>query len=642
MKKMFLTLLLVLSTVLLNANNVESFLDYSAKLDINGEKIFYDQGAHHGFGFPTQQIYAGAFRGPHLQSIRDKDLAKILILPEIFIDGKSSRITKKTDWTRLSPPGRLIQFYETQKIRFETELFYSDSRIAVISSKITNLTGEPVEIFIKLHGKSRQSTTLNDQSICVDLDSEQVWINASQDFAARNSIGGGFKFFSKEKRTLTPQQSYSFDYQVAYSYANSQEFTQTQLQENLANADQLNKQNHELWANRINKIETRITSPEWRIPAIKSLLILYSNWKAAAGDLKHDGIYPASHFFKAFWGWDSWKHAAALSFFDLELSLSNVVTMYDFMDENGFIPDNIFPDSSKNNLRDTKPPLSGWALELYLKNGGEADKVAKLYDKLLLQHNWWYKFRDHDGNQLCEYGSEDGTMQATRWESGWDNAARFDNRKIVKNKNGGYSADIESVDLNSYLYREKIAIAVIAEQIGKNEDAKRYREDAAKIKELINNLMFDQTAGFYCDIDLTTKKSIGTREASGWLPLWAGVADNEKAEKVKETILEEFNTTIPFSTLSPKDDRFMKGDSYWRGPVWIDQVYFGLSGLKRYGYDREAEILIDKILRNTEGLTDPSFSIYENYNPLTGKAMCASRFSWSAAHFLMIACDIWE
>ena len=68
-----------------------------------------------------------------------------------------------------------------------------------------------------------------------------------------------------------------------------------------------------------------------------------------------------------------------------------------------------------------------------------------MYPKLKKYHNWWYENRDHDKDGLAEYGSTDGSLIAAKWESGMDNAVRFDDSKILKNKDNAYSLDQESL-----------------------------------------------------------------------------------------------------------------------------------------------------------------------------------------------------
>src|SRR5699024_5756015 len=189
---------------------------------------------------------------------------------------------------------------------------------------------------------------------------------------------------------------------------------------------------------------------EYRQLMLKTVLTLQNNWRSAAGNLYHAGLFPSYHskWFQGFWAWDGWKHAVALATFNPELAKEQVLAMYDYLDPDGFIPDDIFRNNQyeENNYRDTKPPLSAWAVwEIYTADG-DRSFLEEMYPKLIKQHKWWYVNRDHDQNGLCEYGSTDGTLIAAKWESGMDNAVRFDESKLLKNSEKAYSLDQESVD----------------------------------------------------------------------------------------------------------------------------------------------------------------------------------------------------
>ena len=153
---------------------------------------------------------------------------------------------------------------------------------------------------------------------------------------------------------------------------------------------------------------------------------LINNWRAPYGELKHEGLFPsyARGYFRGFWAWDSWKHAVALAHFEPDVAKNQVRAMYAFQDQHGMIADCVFPDTTieNHNWRDTKPPLSAWAVWSIYGQTKDSSFVAELYFKILKYHEWWYKNRDHNGNGLCEYGSTDGTEIAARWESGMDNA----------------------------------------------------------------------------------------------------------------------------------------------------------------------------------------------------------------------------
>ncbi|PKI14103.1 alpha-glucosidase [Colwellia sp. 12G3] len=284
-----------------------------------------------------------------------------------------------------------------------------------------------------------------------------------------------------------------------------------------------------------------------------------------------------------------------------------------------------------------------------------------------------------------------GAQHGTAWESGMDNAARFgfinaeqlsdfadknyqgDLTKARKdwqvmfyqntNSSGdllGFSINQESVELNTYLAHEKTLLANMAELLQQKQLAASYRQAAKDLSKRINQCFFDEESGFFYDRSFTLSKAksnikgvqeneqadqhdcIGTlltargRGPEGWSPLWANIADVDKAERVKNVMLKsnEFNTTIPLGTAALTNPAY-DADIYWRGRVWLDQVYFGLIALDNYGYHQEAKTLAEKLFNNAEGLSENG-SIRENYNPETGAVQGATNFSWSAAHLLML------
>ncbi|HQB78519.1 MAG TPA: glycoside hydrolase, partial [Tenuifilaceae bacterium] len=101
-----------------------------------------------------------------------------------------------------------------------------------------------------------------------------------------------------------------------------------------------------------------------------------------------------------------------------------------------------------------------------------------------------------------------------------------------------------------------------------------------------------------------------------------------------------FNTHLPFPTLDASHPSFTT-DGYWRGPVWLDQVYFAISALRKNGMDNEADELTLKVFRNAKGLSSDG-AIHENYDPHTGEQLSAPNFSWSAAHLLMMYNELYK
>jgi len=378
------------------------------------------------------------------------------------------------------------------------------------------------------------------------------------------------------------------------------------------------------------------------ILAAKCIFTLLNNRQGPASGLKHEGIFPSYTGFPGFWAWDSWKHAYALAGIAPELAENNIRAMFDYQDSTGMVADCIFVNSTENNYRDTKPPLAAWAVEEIFRQTSDSCFVREMFPRLMKYHRWWYRNRDHDHNGLCEYGSVDGSLQAARWESGWDNAVRFDHARMLQNGPHAWSMDQESADLNAYLFVEKNCLVHLAEVAGETSLAETLDDEAIKLGNMIRTMMWDEHTGFFYDITLETKKPILVAEPNGWIPLWAGIASKEQARRIRNRLLDkdEFNTFVPFPTVAANNPSFNPAKGYWRGPVWIDQAYFALKGLCRYGYKDDALMLMNKLFNHCEGLLDPSRPLRENYHPLTGKGLNAENFSWIAAHLLMMVREI--
>jgi len=379
-------------------------------------------------------------------------------------------------------------------------------------------------------------------------------------------------------------------------------------------------------------------APSRRI-VVKAMETLLSNWRSPRGGLGHHGLFPSYAYrgFHGFWSWDSWKHARALALFAPELAREQVRAMLDHQGPDGMIPDVVYVDSAEDNWRDTKPPLAAWAVEGIFRSTADTSFVEEVLPALVRYHRWWYLERDHDGNGLCEYGSTDGTRIAAAWESGMDNAVRFDRATMVHNGPGAWSLTQESVDLNAYLFAEKGYLADLLQALGREGEAAEFRAEARILGNLIRDTFFHEETGYFYDVELESKAHIRVQGPEGWIPLWAGVATREQAEAVARVMMDPavFGTPLPLPTLAMDHPDFDPADGYWRGPVWLDQAYFGIHGLERYGFSEEARSLARRIEENAEGLVEDR-PIFENYHPVSGAGLNAPHFSWSAAHLLML------
>lgn len=697
----------------------------------NNYNNFSDMGAWHGYylhDMEATDLYGG-FAGPvvigeeYPVNLSDA-ISKIVVSDR---DGKVYDL-KASKADAVYYPGRLVQSYELDEFALKLELIFGTNRSAVIKTSIENKTQEDLELQIKWQGKIfelyqgkydlgasleatedgvdvhfsdirstwRLFTTVEnrfhiayDRPVTTVVSEDALSYETTMKDAVTISQGDTFVTWSTQSFTFTDEEAAAEDEKV---------------EDMLAEGETYFAGNNERWQGYLDNVLSDVEpiGKEYQNAAVKSVETIATNWRSAAGALKHDGIVPSMSYqwFIGLWAWDTWKAAIGTSLFDGELAQDNIRAVFDYQiaedddlrpQDAGTIVDCIFFNQSEArggdggnwNERNSKPPLAAWSVYNVYQKTQDVEFLREMYPKLVAYHNWWYTNRDVDQNGVAEYGAmvddahfqwvenengqweiatdENGNqlfdsaaiIEAAAWESGMDNATRFDEEGngpddigvlVYENKNDqgevvGYSINQESVDLNAYLYAEKGFLKSMADILGYSQDSQKYEEEAAQLLTYVNDNMYDEETGFYYDLqtnqDGSVKKLLVNRGkgTEGWIPLWANMATREMADRVVENMVDEnkFNLKVPFPTASKDNDKF-EPSRYWRGPVWLDQAMFGVEAMQNYGYLNEAREMTYKLFDNTEGLLGDG-PIRENYNPETGAGLHTTNFSWSAAAF---------
>ena len=634
-----------------------NLLDYTGTPDSTRQRnslVFSDQGAWFGYGFPAESKTYGGFSGPFLMTQENgvwcsQSLSRLdLVNPETgeTIDWDGFEVEQK------SYNSHLHQLFTNERFRISQELFFFSAHTAFIVTHVENVSSESSTLeaswsgslmldgmyahqdargikliseksnatgLIELHGDSIEQLDVSDNTYVMEVPSFTLAPGESKRWIVTHS----FIFSEYDAKAELDR--------LASMVSDPKRVTDDRIKEKEGQLESLYDQLDSMWA-----------EPAYKDLLAKAVLTLQNNWRISAGELKHGGVFPSYHYlwFHGFWAWDSWKHAAGIAHYDPSLAMEQVRAMYDFQMHDGFIPDCVYRDTTieRHNYRNTKPPLSAWAVWKIYEQTQDVAFLEEMYPKILNQHEWWYNSRDHDQDGLCEYGSTDGTLIAAKWESGMDNAVRFDSSAMLQNNEEAYSLDQESVDLNAFLYAEKRLLAKMAQAMGKTEEIATLERQADELKKLIQAQFFDPTTGWFYDTSIDGSTFIPAMGSEGWIPLWAEVATHEQAEAVMQNMMkpEQFFTRVPFQTLSANHPDFKPDGGYWRGPAWIDQSYFGIQGLRNYGYHQEANEATYKLMHGAVGVMTKGESIRENYQPMTGEGLEAQNFSWSAAHYLLL------
>ncbi len=628
--------------------NPETYMDVKAN-------VFADRGAWFGFSYPENKEHYGGFVGPMIMSM-DNGLWLGKNSCQLFIEDHTSK--RNVDWNGFEMKStafrsHLIQMFENPELVIIQTLMFTSKRSAILYTQVQNKTekAKTLKFKWKIHtelpnvrkipqsyGMLFKSATNNSRIMIYGLD-KFPYVNPRSPWPVQ-----------LDPVTIEPGEMHELHMGITVMLGGDDFKDEEKIQKTVKEAFLDSLEEYQIRKNKISsnlrgKLHPYFQDSSYVIALNKSALTLQSNWRAAADLLKHDGIIPSysDKDFHGFWAWDSWKHAAALVHIDTALAKNQLRAMYDYMTDEGFIPDCIFRDTTqeKHNFRNTKPPLSGWAVWEIYKETQDQDFLREMYPKILKQHQWWYVYRDSDKDGLCEYGSQDGSLEAAKWESGMDNAVRFDQTKMLNQGDSIFTMDQESVDLNSYLLQEKLILAYMSMVLKDTTTARAMKGQTKALMEKIQSQFYDASSGWFYDTSLDGKTFVKSMGCEGWIPLWANIASEEQAEKVKENMMtpEKFFGSVPFQTLSASDPNFKPENGYWRGPVWLDQAYFGVRALYNYGYKKEAQKATMRLVRNSEGIIEKGEPIRENYHPQTGKGMDAKNFSWSAAHIILLLID---
>lgn len=657
--------------------------------------VFADKGAWHAYSLPAEDDtdYYGGFTGPlYIAQEYSWFLSDSFTQMAIFDKKSGDEITSSevANAELASFPGVLRQEITANEIELVLELRFVTNRTALITANLHNTGENKRQLRIQWTGK-----LLKEQMDAPNLAAGKAGVHVTFERVREQwayMTSGEERFSVRHRRpveTSVRGNSYTTQLQPTLNikpgeskqlvWTESFTFTEDEASKERKRTKQILKDPSsqvksvsKRWKEYLHQIQSEKPSLYEEV-GIKAVETLITNWRSPAGAVQTDGMTPSisyKWFAGGFWAWDSWKQAVETTQFDPLLAMQIIRSMFDYQispdsdnrpQDAGMIQDLIAYNTPENgggnwNVRNSKPPLAAWAVWEVYETTHDIEFLQEMYPQLVEYHQWWYRTRDHDNNGIVEYGAtihpqnktDDDIRTAAAWESGMDNAPRFDDSTVLENCHDGdvvgYSLNQESVDLNSYLYAEKLYLAKIARLIGESADADQFEADAEEVAEYIQQQMFDSETGFFYDINIETKKPINKsrnvgRAIEGAIPLWADAATQNQASAVKEILTDsdEFATYLPFPTVARSAPEF-NPESYWRGNVWLDQAKFAIEGLDQYGFERTALDMTKDLFHNGDGILGDE-PIAENYNPLTGERLNAPNFSWSAASLLTLYLD---
>jgi alpha,alpha-trehalase len=189
-------------------------------------------------------------------------------------------------------------------------------------------------------------------------------------------------------------------------------------------------------------------------------------------------------------------------------------------------------------------------------------------------------------------------------ESGFDVSFRF----------GAYGADTHhyaAVCLNSLLYKTEKDLEQMSSLLGHEADARQWRERAEKRQKAIHKFLWNEQRGMFFEYDFQSQKPSTYEYITTFYPLWAGLATAEQARAVARNV-SRFEQ--PGGLLMSRQET----GGQWDYPYgWAPTQLLAIEGLRRYGYNDDANRLSYEFLSTVLQNFQRDGTIREKYNVVT-------------------------
>ena len=348
-------------------------------------------------------------------------------------------------------------------------------------------------------------------------------------------------------------------------------------------------------------------------------LAAYVNWEsvvAPEGHYKRPAMLMSKKGMISLWSWDHCFNAMALIYGNPTLAWDQFFVVLDNQNAEGAFPDAETDRSFVWNY--SKPPIHGWAARWMLLHSQDAGRpiIERLYGPLAKWTDWYFKYRDYDGDGLPQYNSGN--------DSGWDNGSVFN-----------VGVPVETPDLSAFLVLQMDALSQWAEVLGKPQES---REWGQRADELLNRLL----AQFWKGDHFVALRSGDHQVAEGdslilFLPLLLG---NRLPEPVRVKLVEglkekgRFLTEHGLASESLKSP-FYQADGYWLGPIWAPSTLIITEGLEAVGEKAWARNLRRKFCEMAA-----RSGMAENFDAVTGAGLRDPAYTWTSSVFLIFAHEL--
>ncbi|MFH9550320.1 amylo-alpha-1,6-glucosidase [Streptomyces sp. NPDC017435] len=343
-------------------------------------------------------------------------------------------------------------------------------------------------------------------------------------------------------------------------------------------------------------------------------LAAYVVWSASvrpAGLVTRPAVLMSKHWMDKVWSWDHCFNALALAPGCPALALDQFALPFDHQDDSGALPDSVTHSEVLHNF--VKPPIHGWAfgrLRRRLPAPPGHDELARTYARLERWTDFWLTARRAPGALLPYY--QHGN------DSGWDNATTFDPERVVV-----------TADLTAFLVLQMRELSYLAEELGKEEQARRWADAAGETQSALLDQLW--TGDRFVARGAATGDTWSSSSLLDLMPIMLGEHLPEDVSSALADHIKAHLTPHGLATELPTSPHYLP-DGYWRGPIWAPATVLIEDGLRRAGHQR----LADDIGARFRALCE-THGFAENFDALTGTGLRDRAYTWTASSYLLLA-----
>lgn len=346
------------------------------------------------------------------------------------------------------------------------------------------------------------------------------------------------------------------------------------------------------------------------------------------------------------WLWDSCFHAVCWAALGSDRAAAELSTLFGSLQRDGFLPHMTYHSRPSEAVglwgREristiTQPPMHGHAIRVLAERGFD---VSSLIDKAEAAFGFLFEQRTREGGLIAiVHPWESGSDDSPRWQAWWGGFAEassevpFDRRRWMDTKlalvdhlelnETGSAVANPSFEVAAASFNALVAFnALELSYAGGPSWLRQAGEDLARA---IDDMLFDEGASTWADLDLHTGSRALQGTLDGLLPLLV-TPDIDRAA----ALLDAFCPGGPFFTpYGPCGQSRLEGGfdpaSYGSGSVWPHLTYLFVLAARRAGRTELAE---EMRMAATRAMLSSGFA--EHLDASTGEGLGARPQGWAA------------